>query len=56
MNEKDIKILKELAVKKLKNGFTKAEALRSLQQAGILNKKGNFTRPYQNLARIVLKP
>lgn len=55
MSDKDIKRLQELAEEKLKKGITKEEALHSLQDAGILNKNGDFTRPYQNLARIVIK-
>ena len=55
MSEKDIKRLTELALKKLERGVTKEEALRSLQQAGILDKKGEFTSPYQNLAKAVIE-
>ena len=55
MSEKDIKNLMDLADEKLKKGFTREEALRSFQDAGILDKDGNFTLPYQNLAR-VMKP
>lgn len=36
---------------KLEKGITKEEALESLVRAGILNKKGNFTRHYPNLAK-----
>ncbi|MEJ0103561.1 MAG: hypothetical protein WDO19_13860 [Bacteroidota bacterium] len=53
MSEKDIKRLEDLAKNKLQKGVSKEEALRSLQQAGILDKKGDFTSPYKNLARIV---
>jgi hypothetical protein len=55
MSDKDIKRLQELARKKLKKGLTKEEALCSLQDAGILNKNGDFTQPYKNLARIVVQ-
>ena len=53
MLDKDIQKLQELAEKKLAQGMSKEEALRSLQQAGILDSKGNFTAPYQNLGRAV---
>jgi hypothetical protein len=33
---------------------TKEEALASLQAAGILDEKGDFTAPYSNLARVVI--
>jgi len=51
MSEQDIKNLMDLAREELKKGFTREEALRSLQDAGILDKDGNHTAPYQNLAR-----
>jgi hypothetical protein len=53
MGEKDIQKLQELAAGKLKKGITKKDALRSFMDAGILNKKGNFTKPYQSLAKVV---
>jgi hypothetical protein len=52
MSEKDIKKLEELALKKLQQGFSKEEALRSLQKAGILNREGEFTTPYQTLNKV----
>jgi hypothetical protein len=51
MTEKDIKNLMDLAREQLKKGFTREEALRSLQDAGILDKDGKHTPPYQNLGR-----
>ncbi len=51
MSENDIKDLIDLAKEKLKKGYTREEAIRSLQNAGILDKDGNHTAPYQNLAR-----
>jgi hypothetical protein len=53
MSEKDIKNLMDLAEERLKKGYTREEALRALQHAGILDKDGNHTAPYQNLARAV---
>lgn len=53
MSEKDIKNLMDLADEKLKKGVTREEALRSLQAAGILDKDGNHTEPYQNLAKAI---
>jgi hypothetical protein len=55
MSEKDIKKLIDLAKTKLKEKRTKKEALASLVSAGIMTKKGNYTKPYQDLARAVKK-
>ena len=55
MSGKDIKQLVELAKKKLKENRTKEEALAELISAGIMTKKGNFTKPYKNLSKIVNK-
>ena len=54
MSEKDYQILMELAEKKLQKGYTKEEALYALYFAGILDENGNFTKPYQNLASVVI--
>jgi hypothetical protein len=51
MTEKDIEYLRDLAREELKKGVTREEALRSFMDAGILDKDGNFTEPYQNLGR-----
>lgn len=53
MSNKDISNLTELARQQLKKGVTKEEALRSFIRAGILDKKGKFTKPYENLSRVV---
>jgi len=53
MTDKQFKLIEELALKKLAEGFTKEEALASLQSAGILDGKGEFTAPYQNLGRYI---
>jgi hypothetical protein len=53
MSDKDIQRLKELAEKKLANGISKEEALRSLQRAGHLDNNGKFTAHYPNLAQAV---
>jgi hypothetical protein len=50
MSDQDIKRLQDLALDKLKKGFTREEALQSLVNAGILDEKGDFTKPYKNLA------
>jgi hypothetical protein len=55
MSEKDIQNLIDLAKSKLKEKLTKKEALASLVSAGILTKKGNYTKPYRDLARAVKK-
>lgn len=55
MSAKDIKNLENIALEKLKKGVTREEALRSLMAAGILDKNGNHTKPYQNLAKAIKK-
>jgi hypothetical protein len=55
MNENYIafKLAMESARKILKRKVSKEDALRSLIRAGILDENGNFTAPYQNLAKAV---
>jgi hypothetical protein len=53
MSDKDIQRLIELAQSKLMQDRTKEQALLSLQRAGLLDKHGEFTAPYQNLAKAV---
>jgi len=55
MSEKDIQKLMDLAKKKLTEKRTKKQALASLVSAGILTEKGNYTKPYQNLAKVIKK-
>ena len=55
MSEKDIKKLADLAKKKLKENRTKVQARASLVSAGIMTESGNYTKPYQNLSRLVKK-
>ncbi len=51
MSDKDVKRLINLVKDELKRETTKEEALQSLVSAGILNKKGKYTKNYPNLAR-----
>ena len=55
MNENDIayNLAMKFAKEELEREVTPEEALRQLVAAGILDKDGNFTAPYQNLARVV---
>jgi len=53
MSENDIKYLMDIAREERKKGVTREEALCSFIDAGILDKDGNFTEPYQNLARVI---
>ncbi|MBC8053433.1 MAG: hypothetical protein H7Y13_10250 [Sphingobacteriaceae bacterium] len=53
MSNKDIKKLTDLAKEKLGKQITRDEALRSFVSAGIMNSRGQFTKPYQNLGRVV---
>jgi hypothetical protein len=55
MSEKDIKKLIDLAKKQLKENQTPAQARASLVSAGIMTKSGKYTKPYQNISRIVKK-
>lgn len=55
MSDKDIKNLSDLAKRKLKEGVTKEEALRSFMEAGILDRNGHFTKPYSILEKVVKK-
>ncbi|KAA2241370.1 hypothetical protein F0L74_15825 [Chitinophaga agrisoli] len=54
MNENDIayKRALESAQNALKKKVTKEEALSSFMRAGILDKNGNFTEPYKELAKV----
>jgi len=55
MSEQDIKNLMDLADEQLKKGYSsREEALRDLMAAGILDKDGNYTEPYQNLAKALI--
>lgn len=55
MSEKDIEYLKELAKQRLEEAkqMTKTQAIRSLNDAGILTTKGKFKKNYQLLQEIV---
>jgi len=53
MSEQDLKNLENIALEQLKKGYTREEALRDLMNAGILDKDGNHTEPYQNLGKVV---
>lgn len=52
MSDKELQMLIDLATEKLKKGYTQEEARLALYNAGILDKDGNFTEPYKNLARL----
>jgi hypothetical protein len=54
MSQKEIDKLIELAKQALKKGSTKEESLQTLVQAGILTEKGNFTKPYKDLSKIII--
>ena len=54
MNEKEIKRLIDLA-KKLKDNISKEKVLASLVSAGILDDKGDYTKPYDKLNKVVLE-
>lgn len=51
--EKAYKAAMESIERDLKKKHTKEESLQFFVKAGILDKDGNFTAPYQNLAKYV---
>jgi len=55
MSDQDLKRLSDLAKEKLKAGATKQQALQSFIDAGIMNKKGEYTKPYSILENVVKK-
>lgn len=56
MSEKDFEALMELATRKLEEAknMSKKEAIQALNSAGILTKKGKFTKPYADLEKLVI--
>ena len=52
MSEKDIKILIEIAEKRIREGVTAEEALADFVSAGIMDWNGNYTAPYRELLGI----
>jgi hypothetical protein len=52
MSDKGIQKFIERAEAKLKKGYTKEEARRSLYNAGIYDRNGNFRKPYKTLATL----
>jgi len=57
MSDRDIQYLKDLAIARLEEAkrMTKTQAIRSLNDAGILTTKGEFKKNYQPLEEIVQK-
>ena len=55
MSDQDIKRLVDLAKNKRKAGITKEQALQSFINAGIMNEKGEYTKPYAILNTLVKK-
>ena len=53
MSEEDIRNLENIAIERLKKGFTREEALEALIRAGILDENENFTEPYKNLGEAI---
>jgi hypothetical protein len=56
MSDQDLKRLSDLAKEKLKAGRTREQALQSFIDAGIMNKKGEYTKPYAILETLAKKP
>ena len=54
MSDKEIKQLTNLAAN-LKKEISKEKALATFVSAGILNKKGDFTTPYNGLKTVVVE-
>ena len=55
MSDQDLKRLSDLAKEQLKAGRTKEQALQSFINAGIMNAKGEYTKPYAILQTLVKK-
>ena len=55
MSDQDLKRLSVLAKEQLKAGRTKEQALQSFVSAGIMNEKGEYTKPYAILQTLVKK-
>jgi len=57
MSDKDIEVLTDLLKRKLEEvkTMTKKEAIASFNRAGILTKKGKFTKPYAILGEAASK-
>jgi len=53
MSNKELKKLSDIANDKIKTGVTKEEALKSFVAAGIMNDKGQYTKPYAILETVV---
>ena len=53
MTDADYKRLRELAAEELRKPITREEALQNFIDAGIMDKDGNFTEPYKNLAKVI---
>jgi len=54
MSDQEIKQLTNLAAS-LKKGISRDSALATLISAGILDKNGDFTKPYNNLKTVVVE-
>ena len=55
MNDKDIKMIIQLAKRLKHEGRSKEKALKTFVAAGILNDKGDFTKPYRNLRNVIIE-
>lgn len=56
MSDKEYQALMELAARKLEEAkvMSKQQAILALNSAGILTKKGKFTKPYAELEKLVV--
>jgi hypothetical protein len=55
MSDQDLKRLSDLAKNKRKAGVTREQALKSFISIGIMNEKGEFTKPYAILESVIKK-
>ena len=53
MNDKEIKMIIQLAKRLKQEKISKEKAMKSFVLAGILNEKGDFTEPYRNLKSVI---
>jgi hypothetical protein len=55
MSDQDLKRLSDLAKNKRKAGVTREQALKSFMAIGIMDEKGEFTKPYAILESVIKK-
>ena len=55
MSDQDIRRLSDLVKNRRKAGVTREQALKSFMAIGVMNEKGEFTKPYAILESVIKK-